>query len=51
MRYQEVYNLAKQGYSYQQIADKMGITLKPYTSITTDANMNPERKCHIEVKT
>lgn len=28
MRYQEVYNLAKQGYSYQQIADKMGITLK-----------------------
>lgn len=28
MRYQEVYNLAKQGYSYQQISDKMGITLK-----------------------
>lgn len=28
MRYQEVYNLAQQGYSYQQIADKMGITLK-----------------------
>lgn len=28
MRYQEVFNLAQQGYSYQQIADKMGITLK-----------------------
>lgn len=28
MRYQEVYDLAQQGYSYQQIADKMGITLK-----------------------
>lgn len=28
MRYQEVYDLAQRGYSYQQIAEKMGITLK-----------------------